>query len=620
MRFVNMDSTSEKPIITAIEANQSIQTKSHTVRLFENKACMVRVFVSLPSAIQNRYVRGTLRLNQADMGQAYTFKSTPRFITETIPVDIDVWRRRGLMDSLNFLVPKNVLKPGEADFQFIALSSIDNKSEFTWSSDAPCLQVKVHPATELQLRLLGINLTPDQTTNQQSNFKQRFSNTESYLERMFPVSSVKSTNSIVGKPPTTAPLPGEPELAIEQSNTSTIETFTTNATDVSSEHLWKKQINAIHMQLLIMRHLDIESGIDWRTHYHSILFSPREPFHGRASDVPANPDVAVVSAGPSVGLGIDHSGANTAHELGHVLGLLHPGYCHNQEIEDFDAHEQYPRGVIATAMEDTVGIDTGDTNIGAQPVLLDGRFAHDVMTYCTNVWISKRNYDHIHFRLMQEEHLIRPYCGRFIAIVGQYDTVAKSGAFGGIHRLTNAVLSSHVETSCMSIQLTTISQTKIVHCIPDKNPLAIGGDFTSGVFSMVVEEPEPLESIELLLDNSPIAVLHVNSCSNDESEEAALNAACIYVASLTEHLHGKVINFTQSQVPENVFFAIQVKSDQTENWLTIGVFVNCLENTLIDEQYITQSNCRIRVVLSSMNHSRTALDQLLESPSGESET
>ena len=83
------------------------------------------------------------------------------------------------------------------------------------------------------------------------------------------------------------------------------------------------------------------------------------------------------------------------------------------------------------------------------------------------------------------------------------------------------------------------------------------------------------------------------------------------ITALTNHPDGVAVNFSQSQIPKNSYFAVQVKTDQSVDWLTIGVFVHSLENTLVDNRYIEQSNCRIRIILSTMNHSVIALDEVL---------
>ena len=586
-----------EPVVTAIEANQCIQTKAHTVRLFAGKSCMVRVFISMPTTNRNRFVRGTLQISQTACGQSHALKSTSSFIKLTDPIDLDIWRNRSLKHSLNFLVPPDTLKPGAAEFRLVRISSVGSNETFTWENDAPTLSLDIHDTTVLRMRLLGINLAPDHSTNRLANFNSRFANTVSYLARILPVSGVISTNTIVAKP-TLLDTPEEPR------------TTGTEVEESASSH-WKAQMNALHMQLLIMRYLDIDAGADHRAHYHSILFSPIEPFDGSASDVPADPDASVVSAGPSVGLSSDRSGHYTAHEVGHALGLLHPGYCNSQQVEDFEAHEQYPRGLIANTSEDTVGLDTGDTRTGTRPTIVDGLETHDFMTYCDDVWISKRNYDHIHQRLMQEWQLPQPHNGRFLLLVGQFDTDRKTGSFGGIHRLKMAVLSRQVATSQLAIRLTSKSQVCTTLYISEKNPLAIGGDFSSGVFSMVIDEPEPLDSVELLFNNKPIYVL--NAIPNSQISDNLLNDASINITSIKNHLDGIVVKFSQTRIPNNSYFAVQVKTDQSADWLTIGVFVHSLETTLVDKRYTNQPNCRIRVILSDMNHTVIPLNEFLTS-------
>lgn len=601
------ETTMVTPIISAIEANQCIQTTAKNVRLLANKACVVRLFISMPSANKYRYVCGTLQIEQPANDQNYTVQSEPCFIQYTDPINIGVWRTRKLDNSLNFFIPTDMLKAGDAIFRLTKIKAIDHDDAYLWTNDVPTLSVKIHTTAPLRVRFLGISLAPEIFTYTGANFCQRFANTKSYLARIFPVSNVESTSAIVFKPPIISMSPDALTVSSSSSNDADL---SANTADWEDDQ-WKQQINALHIQLLLMRYLDIDAGLDHRTHYHSILFSPIKPFHGRASGVPKHPDVSVVTAGPSVGLGVDRSGEHTAHELGHAFGLLHPGYCEDQEIEDSEAHDLYPRGLIATSTEDTVGLDVGDISVGKRPAVLNGKTTHDIMTYCDNVWICKRNYDHIHRRNMQEEHLVRPHNANFLLIVGQFDMVAKLGSFNGIHRLQNATLSNHKDTGRLAIKLTYSLHSSKIFYIAEKNPLAVGGDFSFGVFSMLIEDPGTLDGIELLLDHAPIAKLDALMGSYDQRQRIGLENAIFKIKTLTPHIDGEIISFSHWRVPSNSYFAVQIKTDQYSDWLTIGVYEHHIEDTLIDKRYAECANNRIRIILSNMNHSIVALDEAL---------
>lgn len=596
----------EEPTITAMEYNQCIQTKNQTVRIFSNKTCMVRVFISMPKVNQNRNVRGTLAVLLDDVVHSIT--SEAHYVSETEPVNINVWRKRSLNHSLNFLVPAGLVVPGKLVVSLTSISTLDGNSTFSWTNHPPTLSSEVHVAPVLRLRLLGAYLNPEIDSQEQAKFTKRFAYSESYLKRLFPVSGIESINAVVDLPANLR----SGSNPIKTDLTSGISSHNINSLDAENSE-WKRRINAIHIQLMVMRNLDIDAGGDARTHYHCILFSTTESFHGRASDVPTSPDVSVVSSGPSEGKDLDRSGHYTAHELGHALGLLHPGYCHGQAIEDKKIHELYPKGLITNSTENTVGIDVGDKSIGAATTALDTDTTHDIMTYCDEVWINKQNYDNIHHRLAQEEHLVRPHIGQFILIVGEYDMDAHSGSFGGVHRLQRANLSNHSEKGRLALKLTTTTELISIHHIAEKNPLAIGGEFEYGVFNMVIEEPgDPLRSIQLLLDNSPVATVEAPSLHVSTNRNSLLSYEKIEITSIKAHLNGIRLTFAQTGKRKDLYIAVQIKTNQSETWLTIAVFVNVVDSVLVDKQYAKQPECYIRVILSDISGTIVALDQKIE--------
>jgi hypothetical protein len=86
----------------------------------------------------------------------------------------------------------------------------------------------------------------------------------------------------------------------------------------------------------------------------------------------------------------------TAHELGHTFGERHPGFCKDNSDDTDNHHSQaYISGVISPLFSTNtlMGLDTHDA-LGAAvftPLLPTSR---DIMTYCSNLWVSDITYQH----------------------------------------------------------------------------------------------------------------------------------------------------------------------------------------------------------------------------------
>lgn len=81
------------------------------------------------------------------------------------------------------------------------------------------------------------------------------------------------------------------------------------------------------------------------------------------------------------------------HEIAHMFGRLHPGYCDNNSHDD--GKYPYLGGLIGNAVFDKQGLDVGDLPLDAKLTLklYDWRKAWaDVMTYCDRQWMSDYTY------------------------------------------------------------------------------------------------------------------------------------------------------------------------------------------------------------------------------------
>jgi hypothetical protein len=89
-----------------------------------------------------------------------------------------------------------------------------------------------------------------------------------------------------------------------------------------------------------------------------------------------------------------YADAYGGHEIGHLYGREHPGFCAGQDRAD--AAYPYLNGAIGgylgSSVVDVQGLDVGDGSLGLPMTLYDWTVAHDVMSYCRFQWMSDYTY------------------------------------------------------------------------------------------------------------------------------------------------------------------------------------------------------------------------------------
>ena len=79
------------------------------------------------------------------------------------------------------------------------------------------------------------------------------------------------------------------------------------------------------------------------------------------------------------------------HEIAHMYGRKHPGFCADQDTGD--PNYPVPGGLLGNAIFDFQGFDAGDGALSLPLSLNDWRAQwHDVMTYCHFQWMSDYTY------------------------------------------------------------------------------------------------------------------------------------------------------------------------------------------------------------------------------------
>jgi hypothetical protein len=137
---------------------------------------------------------------------------------------------------------------------------------------------------------------------------------------------------------------------------------------------------------------------DQRTRYYGLIpDNGKQNFVGGCSAIPSGPNQGGhFGSGPAGPLFPEQNPWDTdgsyadaygGHEIAHMYGRLHPGYCADQDRGD--PAYPYSAGRIGASVYDFQGLDAGDAGLGLPLALYDWRSGwSDVMTYCHFQWMS----------------------------------------------------------------------------------------------------------------------------------------------------------------------------------------------------------------------------------------
>ncbi len=361
--------------LDGLEITQAVQEMGHSVPLVADKATVARAYLSFIGTTPLT-VTGVLQARRA--GGSWVNVNALN-ATTVDPVSNYQLRskREDLNKSLNFQIPASLLAPGTIEFR---LATVTESTTGTGRVCADCLTspvtINMSASAPMRMRVLGLRYTTGIPPNTVTQAPRTLDTTliNSWLRRAYPISSLVSSYT-----------------AIAATNT------------------WPFDCNQANAQVATVRANDIAAGTDRRTHYFGLVSDGGGFMRGCASAIPGGPDPTAVASGPtgSQTWGWDNDGSYgdwyTGHELGHTYGRLHPGSGCGDSSDD--ANEPFENGQISGADGAFVGFDMGDSTNSISMSALPGVTWKDVMTYCSNQWISHYTYMNIRDRLTGESSL-----------------------------------------------------------------------------------------------------------------------------------------------------------------------------------------------------------------------
>ena len=332
--------------IDAIEVTQAIQDLNNSVELVAGKRTYVRVHVSSPTTADDVFANLS--------GQRGGVTLYPTLSPGNPGADIDVVStpdRGQLNDSFWFELPASWIGAGNLSLT-ARLDPADAKNDPNTANNEMSVTVNLLSTPPLRLRQFNVRYSVGATNYLAAT--SHLDSLESWLRRAYPISSLQTARQTF-----TYPDPGLP--------------------DVDTLHGWL----ALGKLLRILF-----SGEDSRVVYYGVVDDGGGFMRGKAAGIPST--IAAGPAGSST-WGWDFDGSYNdwygGHEIGHTRGRYHAEFCG----AGGGAAYPYASGQISPATSGATaiyGFDIVDRTIY-------GPTWKDVMTYCSNQWISDFTYEGI---------------------------------------------------------------------------------------------------------------------------------------------------------------------------------------------------------------------------------
>jgi hypothetical protein len=303
--------------------------------------------------------------------------------------------RSSLTKSLNFELPPEWLAAGRLHLELdrleiegaqSTLPCIDCDNHFP--SGAPAVKTFYEvPPVRIWLVRVPYTPTPGAAPNVPSQFD--ISMLASWLRRAYPTAEVRDTQMFMPTQPGPPGYEDDDDDGIDENRDGFL------CDDLNSDLAeWVQSMQAQHPNT---RYYGVVSDAG------GLFMRGCAEIGGRFGSGPAGPGT----------FGWDNDGAYTdwygGHEIGHMYGRKHPGFC--DETDDDDSYP-FAKGLIGSITGDFQGFDAGDTALGPPQQLLDWRKGwSDLMTYCDNQWISDYSYRGILDNLCKRERANCPTYG-----------------------------------------------------------------------------------------------------------------------------------------------------------------------------------------------------------------
>lgn len=368
--------------ISGIEINQAIQNLDNSAPLIADKQTYIRVYIQ-----SDMPVSGPTYATLYDKRSGATYVSNNKITASTNT--LAPYHRFNDNQSLNFLYPKS-WAAGTVDFEFEIVT--DDVQEKNYSNNVETISVGFHDMPPISMRWVRINYKQGNTILKSS--WQEFIRARQFMLDAYPISETKIYHG------RTIDFDG----------------------DLTKRAGWVELLQILE-KLDIMTYEPDES----------VIWFGLVPGKAKTSDID----------GIANGLGIPPAASKPvapymAHEVAHVLGIKHV-LCSGEEDEP-DTRYPYPEGRIGD------GSASGYWGVRfnqSKPEMIYPLQARDLMTYCSQTWISDYTYANLWAQIRNRyRSSLSPFMElngqqSYLMVSGIYDPIAQSGTLEPAFKLAD---------------------------------------------------------------------------------------------------------------------------------------------------------------------------------------
>ena len=507
--------------VDAIEVTQAIQDLNNSVDLIAGKKTYARVHVSAPVNVANVYAtlsgqRGFVSLNPilspGNPGSMITVRTAPD--------------RGQLNDSFWFELPSGWTDAGSLTLT-ARLDPNNAKNDLVQANNVRSVTVNFLATPPLRLRLVDVQYTSGGSTYLAAS--SNLDALESWLRRAYPISSLQVTRQNLIYP--TAGLP-----------------------DVDALHSWLALTKLLRI---------IFSSEDPRVVYYGVVDDGGGFMRGKAAGIPST-----IAAGPSGsntwGWDFDGSYADWygGHEIGHTRGRSHAEFCGATGGLPYP----YPNGRISPSLTGSTAIYGFDITTHA---IYDPNWK-DVMTYCSNEWVSDFTYEGIRSYLASVGDVslapAQVTATDFLAVVGTADLSNHTASLENVYQLSQSNTISLPVAGDWTIALVGAGDADLATYSFAPNELTDGGGGSGipAVIAEIVPWAVGTTRVEIRFNGQVVATRSASAHAPTVTMTAPANNTPIPAGSFQVSWNGS------DQDSDPLSYSLMYSSDNGVSWQTLA--------------------------------------------------
>ncbi len=379
--------------VDSIEVTQAIQDLNNSVDLVAGKRTYARVHVSSPVSVSDVFATLSGRhglvnlapiLSPGNPGSDINMLTSPN--------------RAQINDSFWFELPSSWTTAGDLTLT-ARLDPNNAKNDLVLGNNTRTVTVNFKSTPPLRLRLMNVQYTSGGSTYLAGN--SHLSALESWLRRAYPIHDLQVTRQTY-----IYPVGGLPN------------------------------VDALHTYLALAKLLRmIFTGEDSRVVYYGVVDDGGGFMRGKAAGIPGT-----IAAGPSGpgSWGWDFDGSYNdwygGHEIGHTRGRYHAEFCGAPGGVPYP----YPNGRISPALSGNTAIYGFDITTR---VIYPPNWT-DVMTYCSNEWVSDFTYEGIRNYLvgigLLNASQEKVTASEFLAVAGMADLESHTATLESVYLISQS--------------------------------------------------------------------------------------------------------------------------------------------------------------------------------------